>query len=79
MTNGIELLTQPELDILDLLVKVVNQFGALPEHHPSDGDDCVNAVHVLQRQIMARAARRAYPERFRKMDPKSVDTACPWE
>lgn len=62
-----ELLTQDEVGILGLITEAVNRFAALPEHHPEDVREWCTTVHVLQRQVMARAARRAYPLIFRPM------------
>jgi DNA-binding SARP family transcriptional activator len=67
-----DLLTTDELALLDQITEVCNTFNRLDEHHPCERDEWVSTIHILQRQIMARAARRAYPDRFTAMVPNSA-------
>jgi len=57
-------LTPEEFAVLEHLTDAVNAFAALPDHHPSALGEFVFHVHVLQRQVMARMAARAYPGYF---------------
>ena len=60
-------LSESELGLVDLLGTCWTIFSSLPEHHPTDLDEFMHGIHVLQRQVMARAARRDHPDRFTPM------------
>jgi hypothetical protein len=57
-------MTTAEREILLDLANVYNKLAALPDKHPADMNEAVFFVHGLQRIIMARIARRAYPDFF---------------
>jgi hypothetical protein len=57
-------LTSQELAVMDHLVEAVNGFLDLPDKHPSDVAEFIQHIHVLQRHVMSRLARRAHPEIF---------------
>jgi len=57
-------MTEEELAIINLLANAYNLFIKLPLQHPMDQDEFCRNVHVLQRQVMAREARRRHPEIF---------------
>ena len=61
------LLTYAEHHVIDLLADAFNKFVALPERHSTETSEFAAGVHTLQRQVMARAARRAYPDKFPNM------------
>jgi hypothetical protein len=54
-----------ELRVLELTAELYRAFAALPRAHTSDHDDVVFHVHAIQRIVMARAAVRAHPDRWR--------------
>lgn len=63
-----ELLTPKEHLLLELLGDVANGFVAIMAPGAGrDGDmgEAVHHIHVLQRMVMAQAAARAYPDRYR--------------
>lgn len=72
-------LTAEELRVMDLLIEASRAFGALPEHHPSELAEWIADLHHLQERLMARAAIRAYPERFTAMvqRPAAAAVRCP--
>lgn len=55
-------LTKKEGKVLDHLVKAYEAFGRLPEQHPSDKSEFVDAIHRLQDLLAVRIARREYPD-----------------
>ena len=57
-------LSLEEQQIINSLADVFNQFAELPDHHISDVEEFTQHVHILQRQVMARLARRTHPEIF---------------
>lgn len=62
------LLTKDELEFMDLSAELANLFSSIVGHGPSrDGDlrEGVDKIHQLQHTVMAQAAARAFPERFR--------------
>jgi hypothetical protein len=62
------LLTADELRALDLTGELAVVLARIPVYGPTrDGDlrELVAHVHGLQHTIMAQAAARAYPKRFR--------------
>lgn len=50
-----------ETECVDLTVRLVERFGALPVQHPDDADRFVRAVHEIQTLFGMRAVRRAFP------------------
>lgn len=65
---GPDLLTEAELACLETTGKLANQLGGVIGQGPSAPGDLAEAVahlHAIQRAVMAQAAARAYPERFR--------------
>ena len=59
-------LTMNEKKIIIDLGNCFKQFLALDEHHPNDPEDFASHIHILQRQVMARLARREHPEVFKR-------------
>jgi hypothetical protein len=57
-------MTEKEIDLLKMTGELQNKFLELEPGHPTEADDWSNAIHRLQRIIMARMARRAYPDIF---------------
>jgi hypothetical protein len=57
-------LTIEEIEIISLLANVYNKFNALQNKHPSDSDEFAHHIHILQRHIMARLAKRCHPDIF---------------
>jgi len=57
-------LTTEEQTILNHLIDAYNEFISLPEQHPQDNDEFTQHIHILQRQVMSRLARRVHPELF---------------
>lgn len=55
-------LTQQERICLDRLVAAWNQFTELPLGHPNDQSDFMNGIHICQRILAARQAKRIQPE-----------------
>jgi hypothetical protein len=51
-------MTDDEKEIVELLGKVWNQFLTLPVEHESDVREFQYGIHILQRQVMCRPARR---------------------
>lgn len=62
-------LSKEEQSLIDQLAAVYNEFIKLPGKHPSDDREFEHGVHVLQRHVMARLARRIHPELFRPAPP----------
>lgn len=69
-----ELLTDAERRVVDLLAKAAETFRLEvvapqdgPTWSPSDADvaEFVDKVHQLQNAVLAQAAARAYPDRYR--------------
>lgn len=56
------MLEEKEIEVLHLLTQAWNEFSNLSEHHPSDLEEFAHHLHVLQRQILARAGRRYLKE-----------------
>lgn len=73
-----ELLTPPELEVMDRTADLVNMVAGVMGHGPTrEGDwaEFVFHVHGIQRMILKQAAARAYPGRFRLLgeDPWYLD------
>lgn len=62
------LLTIEERKLITDLGNIYSRFIQLEEHHPMEKEEFANQTHTLQRQIMSRAARRAYPHLFTPME-----------
>jgi hypothetical protein len=65
-----DLLTVDERAALDTTVALVNQFSSLlgdEASAPGDYREFVHHVHAIQNMILAQAAARAYPDRYRLM------------
>ncbi|WP_461035766.1 hypothetical protein [Streptomyces mayteni] len=54
--------TEEEADCWLLVARAGAAFFALPEIHPSDRPDVVDAIHVMQRILMQRPAYKRYRE-----------------
>ncbi len=59
-------LTDDEKKVIEHLTDAYNMFVSLPRQHPSDTEDFSRHIHILQRHVMARLARRMHPEMFYK-------------
>jgi len=59
-------LTIKEKLIIKNLATCYNDFAQLDHSHPSDNAEFAEHIHILQRQIMARLARRAHPDIFKR-------------
>ena len=57
-------LTPEEAEIILLAADVANLHGRLPEVHPDHHRDVADAVHLIQRIVMSRVARRCNPDVF---------------
>lgn len=53
-------LTDEEREVLELLGHAADKFSALPEEHPADLADFVNAIHAAQNIVLSRVGLRAY-------------------
>lgn len=51
-------MTSDEKKVLDALVSAWNLFMGLPVEHADDNNDFRHHLHILQRQVMSRPARR---------------------
>lgn len=63
-----ELLTDREKQLLDKLADVANEFFVVSSSSPTrynDIGEAVSCIHTLQRMILANAAARAYPDKYR--------------
>lgn len=65
-----ELLTDEEKEAMELTVVLFNKIscgvvGMDEQARPNDMREVVHHIHGLQRLIMAQAACRAYPEKYR--------------
>ena len=57
-------LTIQERTLIQALGNCYNTFVGFDNPHPNDADEFAQHIHVLQRQVMARLARREHPETF---------------
>jgi len=55
-------LTKKEQEVMDLLLKCYEKYLELKLQHPSELDDFVYAVHLIQGLISKRIVRRLYPK-----------------
>ena len=53
-------LTKEEYEILTLIGESVDKFMALPVEHPSEQQEFVHHIHIIQRMIMCRPTRRDF-------------------
>ncbi|WP_129840043.1 hypothetical protein [Streptomyces sp. RFCAC02] len=65
--------TAAEADCWLLVARAGAAFFALPEVHPSETPDVVDAVHVVQRILMQRPAYRRYREMGEAEEPPPAD------
>ena len=54
-------LNAKEIAITELLGRCYDMFRELHDHHPCDHAEFAQHIHILQRQVMARLARREHP------------------
>jgi len=59
-----DVLSKAELSVLNHLVSAYNEFADLPDHRADDATEFAQHIHVLQRHVMARLARRMHPDLF---------------
>lgn len=57
-------LNAKEIAITELLGRCYNMFCELHDQHPSDHEEFAHHVHILQRHVMARLARKEHPSVF---------------
>ncbi|RMW08837.1 hypothetical protein ALO98_200139 [Pseudomonas syringae pv. tagetis] len=53
-------MTEQEKAVIEALSAAWNAFCALPCEHADDNDEFRRGIHILQRQVFARPARRQY-------------------
>ena len=53
-------MTKEEKAVIEALSVAWNAFCDLPSEHPDDLDEFRRGIHILQRQVFARPARRQY-------------------
>lgn len=63
-------MTAAEADCWELIAKAAAKFFELPSLHPSEKQDVVNAIHVVQDKLLARPTYRKYLEAHRKDEKK---------
>ncbi len=56
--------TDEEKIVMELITYTHNEYVKLPITHPSDRQDWVDAIHVLQRLMGQRILRREHPDYF---------------
>ena len=57
-------LTIKEKLLIKNLATCFSDFVKLDNSHPSDNKEFADHIHILQRQVMVRLARRAHPDIF---------------
>lgn len=67
--NKVSGLTKQEEEIAEDILKVHHRYLGLPKQHPSDIDEWITGIHILQGLLMQRIARRLYPQ-YWKNDEK---------
>lgn len=67
-------LTQPEIDVMDLLGQAMNQFAELEEIHGSDRPEFAKAIHDAQNIVLARPGMKQYQIHKHFLYPKSQET-----
>lgn len=67
--TGEGFLTEGEMECMDHLSAAARAWFTEVEHPgpQADLDEFAAAIHVLQARVMARAASRLYPDRFRQL------------
>jgi hypothetical protein len=55
---------QQERKVLKLTAECWNEFIKLESTHPSDTNDFADGIHILQRILAMRMARRDHPDIF---------------
>lgn len=73
---GLDLLTDEELACLKTTAKLANQLAGIIGQGPSASQDLTEVVghlHAIQHAVMAQAAARAYPGRFRLLGGPSPE------
>ena len=58
-------MTAEEIKVIEHLASAFNHFTQLPNKHPSDDVEFSHHIHILQRHVMCRIARRENPELFK--------------
>ncbi len=64
-----ELLTEAERHLIELTAELARGLFALCGDNHADRAEVAHEIHVLQHRILAQAAARAYPDRYRLMGP----------
>lgn len=68
--NQVELLTSDEMKVNDLLAEAYNLACKVITNGPTshyDAQEFAHHIHILQNMILAQAAARAYPHKYRLM------------
>ena len=55
-------MTEKELNLIEILANVWNEYLQLPEQHCNDRQEFCEAIHRLQHLLMIRDARRNHPD-----------------
>lgn len=63
-------MTNKEVNIINLLQTIYEEYSSLDEQHDSDTPEFIEALHRLQHLIMIRSVRRKYPDLFPIKDNK---------
>lgn len=63
-------MTEKELNLIEILANVWNEYLQLPEQHCNDRQEFCEAIHRLQHLLMIRDARRNHPDVF----PYQIET-----
>lgn len=56
--------TEEEQKVMEMIISTHNEYMKLSVTHPSDRQDWVDAVHILQRLMGQRILRREHPDYF---------------
>lgn len=77
--NDDNMLTQEEINVLELLGKAASAFFGLETVHPSDSLDFTYAIHLAQNLVLARPGMRQYQARtghvYMEQRPRPMDTS----
>lgn len=57
-------MTQEELEVMELTVKLWEKLISLPDPHLWDHNHFMTDIHHIQQRVMARATRRSHPDIF---------------
>ena len=57
-------LTNEELNVIELSTKFWNAYNKLEEQHPCDKEEFCHALHICQHLVMIRGIRRLDSENF---------------